>query len=399
MLRRRLVPLALIAVWLLTPRADSAARGIPGKLDDAAFWRLVETSSEPGGSFPSDNFVSNELLFQTVIPRLTTAVKPGGVYIGVGPDQNFTYIAALRPKIAFIVDIRRGNLLQHLLYKAVIELSPTRADFLARLFSVTKPADAGAGITATALIDAFAGRTSSTEQFETNFREIVDRLERVHRFALSDEDEAGLSYIYRTFARFGPSISYASPAGSLMPFPPGQTMVINSPYPTYGELMTATDGQGVNRAYLASDDNYRVLRDMHARNLIVPVVGDFAGDKALKAIGAYIRERGATVSVFYTSNVEQYLFQNNVWHEYYDNVASLPLDPGALFIRAYFPCNVARTVTTRFGNGCAMLPNIPPSALAMRLPSATLLAPIKGDLTAVKSGSVQQYFDLVELSK
>ena len=308
MLRRRLVPLALIAVWLLTPRADIAARGIPGKLDDAAFWRLVETSSEPGGSFPSDNFVSNELLFQTVIPRLTTAVKPGGVYIGVGPDQNFTYIAALRPKIAFIVDIRRGNLLQHLLYKAVIELSPTRADFLARLFSVTKPADAGAGITATALIDAFAGRTSSTEQFETNFREIVDRLERVHRFALSDEDEAGLSYIYRTFARFGPSISYASPAGSLMPFPPGQTMVINSPYPTYGELMTATDGQGVNRAYLASDDNYRVLRDMHARNLIVPVVGDFAGDKALKAIGAYIRERGATVSVFYTSNVEQYLF-------------------------------------------------------------------------------------------
>src|SRR5262245_42468077 len=147
MLRTRTLSIIVIVAWLLTPRVDVAARGIPGKLDDAAFWRLVETSSEPGGSFPSDNFVTNELLFQTVIPRLTSAVKPGGVYIGVGPDQNFTYIAALRPKIAFILDIRRQNLLQHLLYKAVIEMSPTRADFLARLFCVSKPADAGAGMT------------------------------------------------------------------------------------------------------------------------------------------------------------------------------------------------------------------------------------------------------------
>src|SRR5262245_48976842 len=85
MLRIRTVSIVLIVAWLLTPRVDVAARGIPGKLDDAAFWRLVETSSEPSGTFPSDNFVSNELMFQTVIPRLTSSVKPGGVYIGVGP--------------------------------------------------------------------------------------------------------------------------------------------------------------------------------------------------------------------------------------------------------------------------------------------------------------------------
>src|SRR6476619_7447165 len=62
-------------------------------------------------------------------------VPPGGVYIGVAPDQNFTLVSALRPGIAFIVDIRHQNAVQHLMYKALIEMSKDRADFLARLFA------------------------------------------------------------------------------------------------------------------------------------------------------------------------------------------------------------------------------------------------------------------------
>src|SRR5262245_33699359 len=177
----RIVPIVFLALWVVGARADVTARGIPGKLDDATFWRLVELSSEPGGSFPSDNFVSNELLFQSVVPRLAAAIKPGGVYLGVGPDQNFTYIVGLRPKIAFILDIRRQNLLQHLLYKAVIEMSPTRADFLARLFCVPKPADAGAGMTADALLAAFETQTYSADLLAKNLTEVLDRLKRVHK--------------------------------------------------------------------------------------------------------------------------------------------------------------------------------------------------------------------------
>ena len=96
---------------------------------------MVNDLSEPGGYFHSDNFVSNELGFQYVIPDLLSTVGTGGVYVGVGPDQNFTYVAALKPRIAFIVDIRRQNMLQHLMYKALIEMSSDRAEFLARLFS------------------------------------------------------------------------------------------------------------------------------------------------------------------------------------------------------------------------------------------------------------------------
>ena len=97
--------------------------------------------SEPNGFFRSDNFLSNEVEYQWVIPTLTSTLGTGGVYLGVGPEQNFTYIVALRPKLAFIVDIRRGNLHEHLLYKAFIEMSADRAEFLSRLFARKQPAD------------------------------------------------------------------------------------------------------------------------------------------------------------------------------------------------------------------------------------------------------------------
>ena len=64
----------------------------------------------------------------------------GGAYIGVSPEQNFSYMAALQPRIAFILDIRRENLDLQLLYKALFELSADRADFVSRLFSRPRPA-------------------------------------------------------------------------------------------------------------------------------------------------------------------------------------------------------------------------------------------------------------------
>ena len=55
--------------------------------------------------------------------------------MGVGPEQNFTYIVATKPSMAFIVDVRRGNLDLQLMYKALFELSADRAEFVSRLFS------------------------------------------------------------------------------------------------------------------------------------------------------------------------------------------------------------------------------------------------------------------------
>jgi hypothetical protein len=63
----------------------------------------------------------------------------GGVYMGVGPEQNLTYIAAIRPQMAFIVDIRRQAVMQHLMFKAVFEMAADRADFISLLFSKPRP--------------------------------------------------------------------------------------------------------------------------------------------------------------------------------------------------------------------------------------------------------------------
>src|SRR5579864_7844167 len=116
--------IALVVATSLSVAAPAVgAQNLPSKLSDADFWKLVTDFSEANGYFRSDNFLSNERAFQQVLPTLTSTVAPGGVYLGVGPEQNFTYIVALKPKLAFICDIRHQNADHHLLYKALIELS------------------------------------------------------------------------------------------------------------------------------------------------------------------------------------------------------------------------------------------------------------------------------------
>src|SRR5580765_8929120 len=127
--------LAALPILLDARTAD----GLPARLTDREFWTLSADLSEPDGTFRSDNLVSNEQWLQHVIPDLTRTVRPGRVYVGVGPEQNFTYIAALKPAMAFIIDIRRGNLDLQLMYKALFEISSDRAEFVSRLFSRTRP--------------------------------------------------------------------------------------------------------------------------------------------------------------------------------------------------------------------------------------------------------------------
>src|SRR6185312_13758527 len=123
--------------------ATPAALSLPERLTDAEFWELSQSLSEPNGSFRSDNLLSNEMWLQYVIPDLLSVNKPGRVYMGVGPEQNFTYIAALKPAMVFIVDVRRGNLDLHLMYKALFEMSADRAEFVSRLFSKARPEGLG----------------------------------------------------------------------------------------------------------------------------------------------------------------------------------------------------------------------------------------------------------------
>ena len=138
----------------------AAAPPVPTQLTDEEFWRLSSSLSEPDGIFRSDNLLSNELNFQYVIPELLAVAQPGRVYMGVGPEQNFSYIAALKPSMAFIVDIRHGNMDVHLLYKALFELSANRVEFVSKLFSLKQPSGLSPRASASELFTAYAQQES-----------------------------------------------------------------------------------------------------------------------------------------------------------------------------------------------------------------------------------------------
>jgi hypothetical protein len=301
-------------VWTLAPRASGVAE-LPARLTDQQFWKLIVDASEPGGYFRSQditNLTSNELGFQLVIPDLVRRAKPGNVYLGVGPEQNFTYMAALRPRMAIIFDIRRGNLDMQLLYKAIFELSADRADFVAMLFARPRPQGVGATATVAELFQALEYVEPSAALYRQYLAAIEQRLTRAHGFALRPADLAAIRTIYETLHYSGVAIR---------------------PYPTYQDLMTATDGEGAAHSFLASEEAFAFLKDLQSRNLVVPVVGDFAGPRAIRVIGAYLRGAGATVGAFYLSNVEQYL-DSSKWDAFCRNVRALPLDESSTFIRS-----------------------------------------------------------------
>lgn len=316
--------LALIAL-LATAAVRLAAQGLPDRLTDADFWHMVTDFSEGDGYFRSENLLSNETGFQMVIPELLRTAPRGGVYVGVGPEQNFTYIAAIQPRVAFIIDIRHQNAVEHLLYKALFELSENRADFLSKLFSRPRPAWLTDSTPVDSLFIAYAGVAPDSMYYYRTLAAMKDRLMKVHAFAMTKSEEGMLEHVFDQFYQAGPDLSYTFGAPS---YAPGRGM------PTYAMLMVQTDNEGLHRSYLASEANFRTLRDLELRNMVVPVTGDFGGPKAIRTVGDYLRAHGATVSVFYCSNVEQYLFQDGIWFNFEKSVATMPLDSTSTFIRS-----------------------------------------------------------------
>ena len=364
---------AYAGLFWSTSKPLVAAEEIPQQLSDQAFWKLATDFSETGGYFRSDNFVSNELTFQWVIPRLKRNTKPAGVYLGVGPDQNFTYIVALQPKIAFIFDIRRQNMMLHLMYKALIETSTDRIDFASRLFSRTRPADLEATAGPEELFAALNAVASENSLFETNLKAILDRLEKHHGFSLSTDDTQTIKLVYKAFFEAGPQITY-----SFSNFGGGRRRM-----PTYEELTKQDDDQGVNHGSMANEQNFQTLKRFHEKNLIVPLVGDFSVDKAIRAVGKYLKEHDATVTAFYLSNVEQYLFQDaDNWRKFYSNVAALPLDSTSTFIRSVF-------------NGMGGVGYT--SSGAMR--SLNMLSSMTDLVRAFNEGQINGYYDVIRMSR
>jgi hypothetical protein len=323
---------ALVAPLPVRVEASSAhwaddTTSLPERLSDAEFWTLISDISEPGGFFQiTDNYTSNEMELGRLFTGLRDRGVRGGVYLGVGPEQNFSYIAAIRPAMAFIVDIRRQAVMQHLMYKALFELAKDRAEFVSMLFSMNRPDGLDESTHVQEIWAAYDPvATDKLGAIKTSTR-IVEHLTKTHGFALTADEIEQVESVYAAFVRFGPDISTrGAPRGRL-----------TGNGSTFSDLTSwSLDLYGQPQSFLTTEEHFRYVKGMQERNLIIPVSGDFGGPKAIRAIGSYLQRQGGTVSAFYLSNVEQYLFQDNKQRAFYDNVATLPLDEGSVFIRPY----------------------------------------------------------------
>ena len=288
------------------------------------FARDFHQLSESGEYFFSDNTISNETSYLQVAGDLTREVAPGGAYLGVGPEQNFTYIALTRPSIAYIVDIRRDNALLHLLYKAVFHRAKTRAEFvtllLGRPYDPTGDPGVAGDVSAVLL---HAQRNPPDEAlFRTTHRQLVKDISG-WGIALSAQDERRLEAMHRSFFDQQLDLRFALHEAN------GRT------YPTLEQLLSSRDPSGSQLGFLATRAGFETVQRLQRLHRVVPVVGDFAGTHAIQGVAKELKQRGLFVSAFYVSNVEQYLFEPAKWTQYVANVQALPVRDDAVFIRCY----------------------------------------------------------------
>ena len=374
------VPVAVLAcdmtamrhtlIAFLAVLAAAGCGALPEPLTAAqSFAARIDALSEPGGYFDTDNLISNERSYLHALDDLRALQVRGGAYLGVGPDQNFSYIAELRPGVAYIVDIRRDNMLVHLLFKALFTLSERRIEYLSLLFGRAPPErpDEWRSTGVRALAEHI-DRTPATPEAANEARRAVDRAIVRFGVSLSDADRTTIDRFHRTFMRASLDLRFQS-AGR----PP------RFYYPTYRELLLETDRHGEQGHYLASEARYQIVRALQLTDRVVPVVGDLAGEHALAAIDRALRQQGQRVSAFYTSNVEYYLFQQARYRRFLDNLARLPHADHSVVIRSVF-ANTAGRVPGKTMPGYF---------------STSLVQPVPDLLDGFATGRYASYWDLI----
>jgi len=295
-------------------------------LSQREYAAAVRNLSEPTALFDSNNYISNETGYLHILPSLERLGVRGGVYIGVGPEQNFTYIARIRPEYAFILDIRRENMLEHVLFKVLFEMADSRQTFLSLLLS--KPLKDDTAVLSSPTIKNLVDYFDTLEGDEAFFKLNLSRIKKLagrYELNLSSHDYQIIEKTYRVFLDRHLDLRWE--------YMTSGNRGIN--FPSFRDMLLGKDVDGHYGNFLNSDDDFYYIKNMQAANLIVPVTGDFAGKLALTNIAEYIRKRGDKVSAFYLSNVEYYLVSDGLMPGFAENVKRLPITDKSILIRAF----------------------------------------------------------------
>jgi hypothetical protein len=328
-----LTAVAVVSAVPFLPRDGREGRGrvaieetAIAPLSDSAFAALIARVAEPGGFFDSDNLVSNETGYLQPLPRMLERGVLGGAYIGVGPDQNYSYIAHVQPEIAFMLDIRRDAGLQHLLYKQLFAAARNRLEYLCLLMAKPVPNDIERwqDRSITELVGYLDRTPSQQNQFDSTVTAVAARL-GAHAAPVSATELEVVARIQREFYQHGLELRYTS-----------RNRPSRRGYPSFRTLIQERDLNGEQAGYLAREEYFQFVKWLHSENRIVPVTGNLAGPKALREIGRYVKEAGLNVSAMYVSNVEMYLMRDRVFDAFARNLATLPHDSTTVIIRSSF---------------------------------------------------------------
>lgn len=306
------------------PPAPSASAPSREAAEQKRFRALVNELSESSAYFFSNNLISNETSYLQIADELAERASPEAAYVGVGPEQNFSYIALTRPTVAFIVDIRRDNQLLLLLHRAAFEQATSRAHYLALLLGREHGAGEGEapGARVDAVIDAALAGRADEASFAAAHAALRARIDG-YELGLSQVDADTLRKQHRAFYEAQLSLRFE------LHHQNGRR------YPTFAELLRTRSPSGRHGSYLDTLEGFLTVQDLQRRGRVVPLVGDFAGDGALRQLGAHLRSEGVEVGTFYVSNVEQYLLDRDKWTRWLRNVDALPRRREAVFVRAY----------------------------------------------------------------
>ncbi|MBN1605259.1 MAG: hypothetical protein JW940_01425 [Polyangiaceae bacterium] len=304
------------------PRAATldARAAVPADPDLLEFRRLFALS-EPGESFISDNVVSNETSLLQPAQQLT-AVR-GGAYIGVGPEQNYTYIALSRPALAILLDLRRDNALLHLLYKVLFDGATSRLELLCLLLgrpydSTLEPEPKAHADTVLAALETVA---RDRTWFDRQHGLLQQRLQS-YGLGLSSADIERIDHIHELFFLRQLEIRFELHKSSGRMYPSLRSLLV----------LRTPSGQGT---FLDSEDSFRFVQTLHRRHRIVPCVGDVSEPRPLRTIAEALRRRALPLRTFYISNVEQYLIGQPSFAGWLDNLRQLPQDEQSILLRCY----------------------------------------------------------------
>lgn len=290
------------------PLSTSAGLLFPDR--DARFDTIVRALSEPATGPGADNLMTNEDSFTRICGEIDRRVRPDEVYLGVGPDQNFTYIAHARPSLAFIVDYRRRNVLLHLFHQALFALSKDRTAYLTRLTARRPARSLNAKSTGKEIVAAFDKVPMDRGLLDATRTEIARFLKPLN---LVEEAE------WAELATIGAKLAGSGMNARFLALPM---------YPALGRLIET------GAHMLADESLYQSVRERQLAERIIPIVGDLAGQKAMHALASWLRAKRLRVGMIYLSDVEFFLLRNGTFDRLIANLDRIPWTGGAMLARS-----------------------------------------------------------------